>query len=1230
MATTQNSIVTNGGINGKDDSEFTRFRDIPNSLLIPTHGEQDEDLAGVEIGLENLDDDPEDLCTLLENEQAAKTFWMTSALAYAKKGSVDQAIDILIRGSNAVQANSSGSSTGQRDRVSMLCCLCWLYLYKSREAPRLVPEGVSASEVKTKEQYLQMATSSLNDVARLNPSFSPMYLARGVLLLLKASLHAPSKTGSVAGSEKHGLLKTAAKAFEDALRVSHGKNMLALMGKARTLYSMQKYPEAMAAYQDVLTKMPDLTDPDPRIGIGCCLWQLGYKDDARTAWERSLELNPQSKVATILLGQFYLDASSHLPVDTDEFLSLYKKAMTELTHSAFKIDKNMPLTCATFSSFFLSRKNWDNVDKLAHKAIDYTDVNAIASDGWYILARKEHSLGNVDKAADYYRRADDARGGTDRGYLPAKFGGAQLSVLRNDLGEAKLRLEKIIQQTRTYEAMVLLGTIYAEEVFESQSSDTNEDKSAEMKKAISFLENVRASWKDPKKSHARDGSVLLNLARLYELDNPEKALQCLQQAEQLELDHLPASHYPEGVTDEAEIRAALRKHLSPQLLNNIGCFHFQAEKYDQASDMFQAALGSCIRISDADPDADTDALVSSISYNLGRSYEAQGLTDKAVEVYEGLLKRHDDYIDARIRLAYIKLRKNPNKEGPDAVAKLYQENNANLDVRALYGWYLGKVHSRKRPANIQEDNEYRHYKHTLQHYDKHDRYALTAMGNLNLQQAREMRRETDHDKAKRSQQYARAVEFFDKALSLDPKNAYAAQGIAIANVEDKKDTKNGLQVFHKVRDTIKDSNLFMNLGHVYAELRQWSKAVENYEMALLRDGKANDPTILACLGRTCLNRGRAERKLEAYEKALECAQLALKAQPEQVNCKFNVAFVQIQLVTFMQGLPENQKSTEQLEAAAKGLEEAITSLDEIAAGTQFPYPKHDIEQRASMARNTLRKQLERAIGKQKEWEEANKDKIEEARRLREAEKKKRDEARAAAEAQEKERLDNLRKERERIQARDRELAAARDRERQEEEERKQAEMTTDEETGQKVKRKRKPAAPRGEGKSKQPRSRKKKNVDDDDEDDEASPAKKKRRLTQRKDNPKFKSSEIIVDSDEEDDDGALEAAEKNLEEREDSPLSELDEDEAGEKMDVDDAANTTKREDAGDEDEDDAPQQQSKRARRARVVDSDEEADADDEPARKSPVAAESGDEAGSPAAAADTSMKEAEDEDEE
>jgi RNA polymerase-associated protein CTR9 len=865
------SAIRNGHLNGGANGSAShmpvskRFSDIPTDIDIPVQG--DEEDQAVELNLEQLVDDPTELCDLFENERVGRRYWMTVAIAYAKQNNIDHAIEMLTRGGNAMQSHDP------KEKLSMVSGLCWMYLWKSREAPRVPPDGALVSEAKTKEYYLNQATQSLNEALRINPAFPPLFLARGVIYLLKASLVSPSKAPGPTSidPEKADLLRNALRCFEDAIRVSQGKNVLALMGKARALFSLAKYQEACGLYQDVLRKMPDMVDPDPRIGIGCCFWQLGFKDDAKQAWERSLEINPESKTANILLGLFYLDSSAKVPTNSPDFIRLYKKAMTEFTQKSFKMDKNQPLTCATFAGYFLSRKQLPTVESLANKALQYTDVNNIASDSWYLLARKEHVSGNVETATDYYRRADEARGGIERGYLPAKFGVAQLSVLNNDLGEANLRLEKMIQQSKNYEAMVLLGTLYAEEVFTNQYAAVKEDKSTEMTKAIQYLENVRGIWKDSKRNQLPDASVLLNLARLYENDQPAKALECLQQVEQLELDQIPASERPADTDDDVAMRNTLRKNLPPQLLNNIGCFYSQAEKHPLASEMFEAALSACIRIGEKGDDMDTDALVTTISFNLGRSYEAQTLTEQAIEVYERLVARHDDYTDAQARLAYIKLRRNPNKEGPDAVAKLYQDSPSDLEVRALYGWYLGRVNSRKRPANVNEDPELRHYKHTLQNYDKHDRYALVGMGNLYMMAAREMRRETEQEKQKRSAMYSRAVEFFEKALQLDPKNAYAAQGIAIALVEDKKDFKSALPIFLKVRDTVKDSHVFINLGHIYAELRQFSKAIENYEIALSKDGKGNDTGILACLGRTWLNKARQDKDIETYKTALEYA-----------------------------------------------------------------------------------------------------------------------------------------------------------------------------------------------------------------------------------------------------------------------------------------------------------------------------------------------------------------------
>ena len=266
-------------------AESVRFSDIPSALDIQVSG-ADEGEA-VEISLEELLDDPTELCTLLENENAEKRVWMIIALAYARQGKIDLAIDILHKGLGSLSRGSA------KEKLGPLGLLCWMFLGKSRHAPRVLPEGQVAEDVKTKDHWLQAATAILNEAARINPSFPPLYLARGVLYLLRASLQPPSKAvapGAIDHSERVESLRQALKCFEDAARVSSGRNMMAVLGTARAHFSLGRYADALKEYQEVLAKMPHLQDPDPRIGVGCCFWQLGYREEAHESWERALEL----------------------------------------------------------------------------------------------------------------------------------------------------------------------------------------------------------------------------------------------------------------------------------------------------------------------------------------------------------------------------------------------------------------------------------------------------------------------------------------------------------------------------------------------------------------------------------------------------------------------------------------------------------------------------------------------------------------------------------------------------------------------------------------------------------------------------------------------------------------------------------------------------------------------------------------------------------------------------
>jgi RNA polymerase-associated protein CTR9 len=124
--------MENGHTNGHHPAEsamrLTRFSDIPSAIDIPVKGGQTDE--AVELSLEELPEDPTELCDLLDTEEVAKGYWTTIALAYAKQRKMDLAENIVNKGLAAL------SRSKPEDKLGLYHCLCWLQLIKIREAPR--------------------------------------------------------------------------------------------------------------------------------------------------------------------------------------------------------------------------------------------------------------------------------------------------------------------------------------------------------------------------------------------------------------------------------------------------------------------------------------------------------------------------------------------------------------------------------------------------------------------------------------------------------------------------------------------------------------------------------------------------------------------------------------------------------------------------------------------------------------------------------------------------------------------------------------------------------------------------------------------------------------------------------------------------------------------------------------------------------------------------------------
>lgn len=118
-----------------------RYSDVPSSITISVADEEGGQLD-VEIPLDDqIQDDPTELCDILEAEKSATSTWVQVAVAYAKHKRIDTAIDVL------KQATGVFNRAHSDVRLSILNGLCWLYLQKCREAPRIRPRKSSRAYV---------------------------------------------------------------------------------------------------------------------------------------------------------------------------------------------------------------------------------------------------------------------------------------------------------------------------------------------------------------------------------------------------------------------------------------------------------------------------------------------------------------------------------------------------------------------------------------------------------------------------------------------------------------------------------------------------------------------------------------------------------------------------------------------------------------------------------------------------------------------------------------------------------------------------------------------------------------------------------------------------------------------------------------------------------------------------------------------------------------------------
>ncbi|MBW0467504.1 hypothetical protein O181_007219 [Austropuccinia psidii MF-1] len=920
----------------------------------------------------------EEIIGIFVQEKLPVKFWTRTVMEYWRRDLKDDAISLANQGVQALRDQGR-----PYECLPLLCQLANCFICSSRKMPTRKLDTSTYDIISpinpTKDDLLQRAAQYINEATSID-SMDPLVLDCRVTLFL-------------ATNEYDKAFMTC----EEILK-ARPTHLPALLGKARVLFHRKYFRSALKVYQNILSIAPHSL-PDPRIGIGCCFWFLGDKKLASKAWERSLAVHPgkASIGARLLLGLSQLHASKDIHLSDEAKLVIYKNAMSNI-EAVFKMDNYVAAAAATLAIHFLIISRWDIATKMAERAVQYANANPTLAEARLVLARVFHAQGKLAEALKEYQGA----AALDRSSLNPVLGTAQILVARNEFGLAINTFENVLRrQPRCIEALVNLAALRTHLAFTSTSSTeaaTEKVKARELYDQITRLFATRinqSSANDDQgiippriRAVSCDPDLYIDIARLLSDIDINQALKAYQQS--------------------LTVRQDLDKSIPAMLLNNIGVLEWKNGHLSEAQERIESALAttaSAVVGDEAEREINERTAVCML-FNLGVVCEQANDVDKARDIYERILLRHPEYVDAKARLSLMHLATKNFDKTNTLLKESLTSQTGNGELRALYTYFLIESNQLKQARDFTLA--------TLKDHDKSDIYALCASGALLYTQARENKATGPEASLDRASKFFRSTEFFEKALQLDSQCAFAAQGLAIAlaehvispnhvngpNVNESgfgtdgsviraKNLRDAITILTKVREAMNDGSVYVNLGHCHYLRDEFDRAIENYLTASKRYFEGKNVQVLLYLARAWYQKASKDRNFSSIRDALACAQDAMSLNPKDSAIGFNVALIQQKSLELLLDLPPPRRTLAEIKLAISDAQLAQETFGELAAqkpGT-VSFDTDIAHQRKRYGESLLRRTAELSESQQA-YESTEAAKIERARLEREAERQK--------------------------------------------------------------------------------------------------------------------------------------------------------------------------------------------------------------------------------------------------
>lgn len=341
----------------------------------------------IELDINSLPDG-EEVVGILTQEVAPLSVWINIAIAYYKKKNYDDFEKVLEEAKQNVTSLTPYHEDDFLQLLDMLANYC----------------GKKASKESNKEKRAQL-------------------IARAATLFTSAD--------RIAMYDQKHLLGRAFYFIYEGEKWSHADSQLnfvlnqgnpcvqAYLGKACIAFNKREYKNALAFYRKALRLQPNCS-PSVRLGIGHCFARLGNMQKARLAFQRALDLDPDSVEA--LVGLAILDLNEK----TQESI---KQGVQRLSR-AYNLDPTNPMVLNHLADHFFYKKEYDKVHQLAMHAFHNTENEAMRAESCYQMARALHVEGNYDKSFQYYYLATQF---ASPNFLLPFYGLGQMYLHRNDL-----------------------------------------------------------------------------------------------------------------------------------------------------------------------------------------------------------------------------------------------------------------------------------------------------------------------------------------------------------------------------------------------------------------------------------------------------------------------------------------------------------------------------------------------------------------------------------------------------------------------------------------------------------------------------------------------------------------------------------------------------------------------------------------------------------------------------